>query len=72
MLKCDRCNEHYEYSPTMVQGKRNHYLLCPLCSYDLRCYADTFVNMTPENLAGRKCGHIIAYIKDLRKRNKKG
>lgn len=67
MLKCHRCNDNYEYTPTMVQGKRNHYLLCPLCAYDLRRQVDGFVNSKRKNWTDRVCGHIVAYIQDLRK-----
>lgn len=72
MLKCDRCNDNYKFTPTMVQGKRSDYLLCPLCSYDLRRHIDGFVNTNRKNWTDRVCGHIVAYIKDLRKYRKRG
>lgn len=70
MLNCDRCNDNYDFTPTAVQGRHQDYFICPLCSYDLRRTIDGFVNTNKKNWTERTCGHIIAYIKDIRKRKK--
>lgn len=65
MLKCDRCNDNYDYTPTLLQGKRECYLICPLCAYDLRRKIDNFINTQRKSWGNRVRGHIAAYIRGL-------
>jgi len=63
MLECDRCGDNYEFTPSLVQGKVSQYLMCPLCSYDLKQHIDRFCNPDAAvDTYERTCGHIFSHI----------